>query len=120
MPGAPMTWTVARSSTRRIRSATAHRSLAGCLDQALGSGARLRGDLGAGEHARDLLAALVGIDLGDAGGDTLALVDRALADEVMAVGARGHLRRMRHRDHLRPTGEPRQPHADGIGDRTAD
>ena len=43
------------------------------LQQPLGGGAGFVGDLGAGEHARDLLAAMILGDLGDAGGDALAL-----------------------------------------------
>ena len=90
------------------------------LISALGGGARLGGDLGARQHARDLLAAALGGKLGDAGRDPLAAVERVLADEVVAAGPRRDLRRMRDRDHLRALREPRQPHADGVGDRAAD
>ena len=90
------------------------------LDQPLGGGAGLVGDLGAGQHAGDLLAAALGGELGDAGRDALALVERVLADEVMPVGARRHLRRVRHRQHLHAAREPREPHADRVGHRAAD
>ena len=38
----------------------------------------------------------------------------------MLVGARGDLRRMRHRHHLHLAGEPRQPRADRVGHSAAD
>jgi hypothetical protein len=44
-------------------------------------GARLVGDLGAGQHAGDFLAAVVGGERVDAGGDALALVERVLGDQ---------------------------------------
>ena len=46
--------------------------------QAFGGGAGFGGDLGAGEHAGDFLAAVIGGERVDAGGDTLALVERVL------------------------------------------
>ena len=90
------------------------------LDQAFGGGAGLVGDLGAGQHAGDLLAPFLGRHLGDAGGDPLALFQRVLADEIMAVGARRHLRGVGHRQHLHAGGELGQPHADGVGHGAAD
>src|SRR6266699_599069 len=46
--------------------------------QALRRRPRLRGDLGAGEHAGDFLAAVIGGKRVDAGGNPLALVERVL------------------------------------------
>src|SRR5438876_4639938 len=46
--------------------------------QPFGGGAGFGGDLGAGEHAGDFLAAVIGGERVDAGGDTLALVERVL------------------------------------------
>jgi putative endonuclease len=48
------------------------------LEQPLGSGPRFRSNFGAGEHAGDFLAAVVGGERVDAGGDALALVERIL------------------------------------------
>src|SRR6185436_8246003 len=59
--------------------------------------ARLRGDLRTRQHAGDFLAAVVGGERVDAGGDALALVERVLGNEQMLAGAGGDLRRMRHR-----------------------
>ena len=43
-----------------------------------------------------------------------------LDDPEVALRARGDLRRVRDRQHLRARGKPRQPLADGVGDRAAD
>ena len=48
------------------------------LQQPLGGGPRFGGDLGAGQHAGDFLAAVIGGERVDAGGDALALVERVL------------------------------------------
>ena len=45
---------------------------------------RLGGDLRAGQHAGDFLAAVVGGERVDAGGDALALVERVLGDQTDA------------------------------------
>src|SRR5439155_4913400 len=74
-------------------------SLSRCLDQTLGGGTGLCRDLGPGEHARDFLAALVSNELEDVRGNSFAFVERALGDEIVAVRASGHLRRMRHGEH---------------------
>ena len=74
-------------------------------DQPFGGGAGFGGDLGAGQHARDLLAAMVGGERVDAGGDALALVERVLRDQQMLAGTCGNLRRVRHRHHLHLAGE---------------
>src|SRR3569623_1291025 len=63
-------------------------------------GAGLVGDLGAGEHARNLLAPRLGGDLGDARCDALALVERILRDDVVTLRLRRDLRRVRHGEHL--------------------
>src|SRR6185436_5622776 len=70
------------------------------LHQPFGRGTGFSGDLGAGQHARDLLAALVGGKHRDAGGHALALVECVLGDQQMLIGACSHLRRMRHRNYL--------------------
>ena len=80
----------------------------------------LGGDLGAGKHAGDLLAAVVGGERVDAGGDALALVERILGNQEMLIGSCRDLRRMRHRHHLHLAGQPRQPRADRVRDRAAD
>src|SRR4051795_3897087 len=67
-------------------------------DELLGGGARLGGDLGAGQHPGDLLAAARRFELGDAGRHPLALLQRILGDEVVPLGARGDLRRVRNSD----------------------
>jgi len=94
--------------------------LGGGLEQPFGRGSRFGGDFGAGEHAGDFLAAVVGGECVDAGGDALALVQRILRDQEMLPGAGGDLRRMRHRHHLHLPGEARQPGADCVRDRAAD
>ena len=60
------------------------------------------------------------VERGDAGGHRLAAPDRLLGDQEMRPGPRRHLRRMGDGEHLHALGEPRQPHADGIGDGAAD
>jgi hypothetical protein len=77
-------------------------------------------DLGARQHAGDLLApARVG-KLGDAGRHAPAAVERVLADEVVPRRARGDLRGVGDGHHLHAAAEAREPHADGVGDRAAD
>src|SRR5690349_107247 len=79
--------------------------------QALGLGARLVGDLGTGEHAGNLLAALRPMELIKARDDAarLAAVNFScggdLGDEEMTGGARSDLGRMGDRKHLQPGGE---------------
>ena len=48
------------------------------LQQPFRGGPRLGGDLRAGQHPRDFLAAVIGGERIDAGGDALALVERVL------------------------------------------
>src|ERR1700742_648764 len=81
------------------------------LDQPFGGGAGLGGDLGAGEHAGDLLAALVGRHFRDARGDAFALLQRVLADDVMTVGAGGHPPGVGHPPHPHPPRRPPPPRA---------
>ena len=80
----------------------------GRANEPLRGGAGFGGDFGAGEHARDLLAAALALQFGDARGDPLALGERILGDEIMAVGARRHLGRMGDRDHLHARGKAGQ------------
>src|SRR4029453_18990448 len=82
--------------------------------QTLRCGPRFRRDLRARQHAGDFLAAVVGGECVDAGGDALALVERVLGNQEMLVGARGDLRRMRYRHHLDLAGQPRKPRADRV------
>ena len=60
--------------TSRFRPSSRRRG----FQQPLGGGARFRRDLGAGQHAGDFLAAVIGGERVDAGGDALALVQRIL------------------------------------------
>src|SRR5262249_60075190 len=71
------------SSTRSAAARTAGLG----AHQALGGGTCLLGDLGAREHAGDLLAAMVGSDFGNPGCDPLAAVERLFGDQIMALGA---------------------------------
>src|SRR5436190_19526701 len=64
---------------------TAARPLPRRADQPLRGLARLLGDLGAGQHAGDLLAPPLGRKLAYIGRDTLATRMRILGDEVMPV-----------------------------------
>src|ERR1700736_3054480 len=89
-------------------------------DQALGGGARLLGDFGAGEHAGDLLAPALGGDLAYPGGYALAAVERVLGYEIVTIGAGRDLRRVGDRHDLDARGRPREAHANGVGDRPAD
>src|SRR3954468_4153289 len=63
-------------------------------NELLGGGSRLGGDLGAGQHPGDLLAAPRRFERGDAGRHPLALLQRVLGDEIMPFGARRDLRRV--------------------------
>src|SRR4030095_11640783 len=62
------------------------------VHEGAGGGARGVGDLGAGQHARDLLLALGGGEVFDGGADALALP--RLGDPPVGVGAGGDLGRM--------------------------
>ena len=50
----------------------------------------------------------------------LPRAERVLGDEIVPVGARRDLRRMRHRHHLHLRGEAREPLPDRVRDRAAD
>ena len=79
---------------------------------------RLVGHLGAGQHARDLLAPLGLVERVDAGAGDEAVV--ALLDEQMAVAAGGDLRAVGDDEQLRAVRQPVEPLADRAGDRAAD
>jgi hypothetical protein len=63
------------SATPRPGRGTSRRCRA---EQPFGGGAGFGGNLGAGQHAGDFLAAVIGRERIDAGGDALALVERIL------------------------------------------
>ena len=87
-------------------------------DQARGGGARGFGDLGAGQHARDLLAALRGGERHH--GDRGAAAAQRLLDPPMVVGARRDLGGMGHHQHLGGGRDPREALADRIRGGAAD
>src|ERR1700679_3122141 len=82
------------------------RGLPRLLDQALRRRARLSRDLGARQHAGDLLEAFGGAEVDDAGDDPVAVVDFILDDLEVPLRARGDLRCVGHREHLRPDRQP--------------
>src|ERR1700751_5280269 len=104
-------WVASRAAMRLVIPPTGEGSTRGGADEALGGGAGLFGDLGAGEHAGDLLAPALGGHLVNTGGDALAAVERVLRDQIVTIGAGGDLRRVRHRYDLNAGSKPRQPHA---------
>src|SRR5512138_571367 len=95
---------------RKVRSAGA--------DQAFGGGACLLGDLGAGEHAGDLLAAVAGAELAHLGGDALA--GGALQHLPMVRAARGDLRAVGDDQDLAVARQPLEPLADRVRRGAAD
>ena len=75
----PVWWAVERrTGPGRVSPQEASKSRRGRPQQPVGGGARFGGDLGARQHAGDFLAAVIGGQRVDAGGDAFAPVERVL------------------------------------------
>src|SRR5262249_46369828 len=78
----------AARTSRASTHGTAARAQGSRADQAFGRRAGLFGDLGAGQHAGDLLTPVSGGNLRDPGRDPFAAVERLLGDQIVTLRAR--------------------------------